>query len=95
MCMSFYDLPLTRQEEIWVETIGYAQAGSRHDSFWAYRRDAYERLLRETYAGMTIDALTTHKTELETAHSTDPDWAVVIDAVTQEIKTRAERGAML
>lgn len=92
MCMSFFDLPVKRQEEIWVETIGYAE---RNPYFWERRRDAYARHLAERYAEMDTADLVAHKADLEEDHKDDPRWAPVIDAVTEEIKTRAERGAML
>jgi hypothetical protein len=99
MCMSFFDLPIGRQEEIWVQTIGYANAGrdtkNSVSRYWEYRRESYEAFLREKYAGMDAAELTARKAQLEADHRNNPEWAPVIDAVTNELKTRAERGSML
>lgn len=92
MCISYFDLPVKRQEEIWVETIGYAETDDR---FWGFRRDRYAEHLAEKYGEMDTADLVSHKADLEEAHHNDPRWAPVIDAVTKELKTRAERGDML
>lgn len=95
MCISFFDLPIKRQEEIWLETIGYAERSTNARVFWGFRRDRYAEHLAEKYGEMDTADLVAHNADLEEAHKDDPRWTPVIDAVAKELKTRAERGAML
>jgi len=94
MCISFFDVTTTRKEEIWVSTIALSNFGSRNSQWWASRLDAYADHLSSVYQAMDTAELVTHQHELEEAHAGDEHWAVVIDAVTAELKTRADTGKL-
>jgi hypothetical protein len=85
VCLSFFDVPLRRQEEIWVSTIGLA---ADRPGWWEHRRDGYAKHVREQYQEMDTTDLTVHLYELGDAHGDDPAWADVIHSVTTELAAR-------
>lgn len=78
MCISFYDVELSRQEEIAVEA--HRLASHEHDRWWGFRAERFDQYLRDdVYGTMEPADLKEHIAVIRTAHPNDDQWLALAD----------------
>lgn len=85
MCMSFTDLSLGRQEQVYVNTLDYARRYKTSD-LWTLRGAHMARVIADAYTDMDTADLYAHR--IEVAGNRDGDWSPVVLLVDDELARR-------
>lgn len=93
MCMSFADIPMKRQEEVWAQTNVFAYEDN--DRFWQGRAAFYrDYMFTVVYRVMSTQDIEAHIEELKQEHGESSQWALIISVLEQTLKERADVGAL-